>query len=82
MKITTKFDIGQKVWRIAEGASGQWCLIDRKHPKQIDWIRTDNSRHYVSVEYELKKIYRSWDENCLFASKAEAQAACDKRSKE
>ena len=81
MIIRTRFGVGQKAWRIDQGLDDKWRVIDRKHPKQINWIVIDIGHEYVSVEYELKNVRRSWDGAELFPTKTEAQAECDKRNK-
>jgi len=86
MKIETKFDIGQKVWRIARackttyGGYGIWTVLDRKQPKKIDLIGSNTYKQGTVVHYGFAGVYgiRSSDE--MFLTKAAAQTECDRRN--
>jgi len=95
MKIETKYDIGQKVWRIREKAVFQKCKacggrdqgvfrwdIIGKATKIALVCVYGSSKEDIEERYEFRgygQVY-SWDGEDVFRTKAEAQAECDKRN--
>ena len=82
MKIETKYNIGDKVWRISHKMDGTYYILDKKHPKQITEIVAEFCRKLEWVRYYFYNIYGHWETHELFATKSLAQAACRKRNKE
>ncbi len=96
MKIETKYDIGDKVWRIKQKRCDDACptcnstiafktkwVLFRRGPVKIRSINVQAGRKKTCTHYTVGRydFDNDWfGESELFITKAEARAECDKRN--
>jgi len=93
MKIETKFDVGQKVWKITSRLKTSTCSHcgGECSPMSSEWV-IEEGLGIVAIEVLFSELYtaehytlrggRKELQYDIFPTKAEAQAAADKRNKE